>query len=268
MALLPHPPAAPATAAPRAAGTAASPGTDRPAHAPAAETILLVEDDARLADLVHGELAAAGYQVVWAPDGPTALQLHARRTPDLVILDWVLPRRDGLAVLRELRRSAVTPVLMLTARAGETDRVLGLEVGADDFLGKPFAMSELLARVRALLRRAAWDRAQRSADASTGREVIARDGIILDPVAWTVSVGGREVAFSPTELSLLHLLLRNPGRAFSRSYLLETVWSERPEAGERAVDNAVLRLRRRLGAAGRPLEAVWGVGYRWRTRSD
>jgi DNA-binding response OmpR family regulator len=195
-------------------------------------TILVVEDEMQLGRLIVRELEAAGFNVRHVPDGAAALEVFAEEPPDVVVLDWMLPGLDGLEVLRRLRQSSPVPVLMLTARAEEVDRVIGLKVGADDYLTKPFGARELIARVRALLRR--QERLQ--------------------------------VELTRTEFGLLHLLLRNQGRAFSREYLRESVWGEPSLEGDRSVDNAVLRLRKKLGPLGNAIETVWGVGYRLRTR--
>jgi DNA-binding response OmpR family regulator len=226
--------------------------------------ILLVEDTQDLAELIMRELTAAGYRVLHAPDGLRALELHAAAAPRLIVLDWMLPGLDGLEVLRRIRRTSVTPVLMLTARGEETDRVVGLELGADDYLTKPFSMRELIARVRALLRRAEVVEQTLQADRSSGQEQIVRAGLVLDPDAHLATLDGVALELSPTEFTLLQLLLRSPGRAFSRSYLLDTVWGESYVGGDRSVDNAMLRLRKKLGALGDAIETVWGVGYRMR----
>jgi DNA-binding response OmpR family regulator len=207
------------------------------------ETILLVEDESDLAQIILRELEHTGYMAVHATDGIAALEMHAHHSIDLVVLDWMLPHLSGLDVLRRLRQSSSTPVLMLTARGEETDRVIGLEVGADDYLTKPFSMRELIARIRALLRRA--ELVRQTVNAAT------LDNVPLD--------------LSPTEFALLQLLLRSPGRAFSRSYLIETLWSGTYIGGDRSVDNAVLRLRKKLGKLGEAIETVWGIGYRLRS---
>ncbi|MFI5271733.1 MAG: response regulator transcription factor [Ktedonobacterales bacterium] len=226
--------------------------------------VLLVEDAADLALVILRELEAAGYRALHAADGLAALDLHAREQPDLVILDWMLPKLDGLEVLRRLRHSAPTPVLMLTARAEETDRVLGLEVGADDYLTKPFSTRELMARVRAMLRRADLIRQTVAADRQGTGDTLTRGALQLDDGAHQALLDGLPLDLSPTEFALLHLLLRSPGRAFSRAYLLETVWRESYIGGDRSVDNVVLRLRKKLGALGDEIETVWGIGYRLR----
>jgi DNA-binding response OmpR family regulator len=166
-----------------------------------------------------------------------------------------------------LRQSTPIPVLMLTARSEETDRIVGLELGADDYLTKPFSMRELVARVRALLRRSELIRQTLSADRETSGDVVTRGALSLDPQAHQATLEGAPLDLSPTEFALLHLLLRSPGRAFSRDYLLETVWKEAYVGGDRSVDNVVLRLRRKLGPSGEAIETVWGIGYRLRPES-
>jgi len=227
--------------------------------------ILLVEDALDLAEVIARDLRAEGYEVLHAADGLTALQLHAKHEPALVILDWMLPKLDGLEVLRQIRQSAPTPVLMLTARTEETDRVVGLEVGADDYLTKPFGMRELIARVHALLRRIERVQAIREADREPEREVLRYAGLTLDPQGYEALMEGASLELTRTEFDLLHLLLCNPGRVFSRNYLLDTVWEQNYIAGDRSVDNAILRLRKKLGPLGEAIETVWGVGYRLRS---
>jgi DNA-binding response OmpR family regulator len=176
----------------------------------------------------------------------------------------MLPKLDGLEALRQIRQSSATPVLMLTARDEEADRVIGLEVGADDYLTKPFSMRELMARVRALLRRIERVREILAADRAGSAAVINYGPLRLDPQAYQATLADESLDLTRTEFELLHLLLRNPGRAFSRAYLLDTVWGETYVIGDRSVDNAILRLRRKLGALGEAIETVWGVGYRLR----
>ena len=228
--------------------------------------VLLVEDERELARLIRRELEAAGHRVVFAEDGEEALRLHDEERPDAVVLDWMLPKLDGLEVLRRLREEAPTPVLMLTARGEEIDRVMGLEVGADDYLTKPFGTRELLARVRALLRRK--ELLQKTLEADRGRPDgegrLGHGPLDLFPQDHRATLDGGELELTPTEFELLRLLMRNPGRTFSRSYLLQTVWDASYVGGDRSVDNAVMRLRRKLGPAGGDLETVWGVGYRLR----
>jgi DNA-binding response OmpR family regulator len=226
------------------------------------QTILLVEDELELARIIARELKAAGYRVKHVADGETALQRFAEEPPDLVILDWMLPGVDGLQVLRRIRRSSPVPVLMLTARGEEVDRVIGLEVGADDYLTKPFGMRELLARVRALLRRIARVQQLLQADRRQDADLLDYGPLRLDPEAFSATLDGSPLTLTRTEFDLLCLLVRYPGRAFSRAYLLDAVWGQNYVAGDRSVDNAMLRLRRKLGAVGAAIETVWGVGYR------
>jgi DNA-binding response OmpR family regulator len=228
-------------------------------------TILLVEDAVDLAAVIIRELSAEGHKVEHVIDGISAVESHSRLNPDIIILDWMLPKMDGLAVLRQIRQSSPTPILMLTARGEETDRVVGLEVGADDYLTKPFSMRELIARIHALLRRVELIHQMLSADRATNTnedEVLGYGTLTLLVSSHQAMLGGEPIDLSRTEFALLVLLLRNPGRVFSRSYLLETVWNESYIGGDRSVDNVVLRLRKKLGDVGDAVETVWGVGYR------
>jgi DNA-binding response OmpR family regulator len=228
--------------------------------------VLLVEDEPELARLVVRELEAAGYGVRHAADGLAALRLCAAEPPDLLILDWMLPGLDGLEMLRRLRQSSAIPVLMLTARAEEVDRVVGLELGADDYLTKPFGMRELVARVRALLRRQARLAEMLAADRDEAGLALQLGPLELDPAAHVARLDGAPLELTRTEFGLLHLLLRNRGRAFSRAYLHDAVWGEPAVEGDRSVDNAILRLRKKLGPLGEAIETVWGVGYRLAAR--
>ncbi|HSJ56592.1 MAG TPA: response regulator transcription factor [Anaerolineae bacterium] len=228
------------------------------------ETILLIEDEVELARVVARELEAAGYTVLRTTDGRSALDAFARARPDLVILDWMLPGLDGLEVLRRIRHESGVPVLMLTARGEEVDRVLGLEVGADDYVTKPFSMRELIARVRALLRRLTHVQQVLADDRAPQVDAIHYEGLTLDPAGYRAVLEGQPLDLTRTEFDLLHFLLRHPGRVFSRAYLLDAVWGAHYVTGDRSVDNAVLRLRRKLGALGDCIETVWGVGYRLR----
>jgi DNA-binding response OmpR family regulator len=226
--------------------------------------ILLVEDERDLAQVVQRELVAAGYETFYAADGIEALEVHAREQVDLIILDWMLPALNGLDVLRRLRRNSATPVLMLTARSEEADRVIGLEIGADDYLTKPFSMRELIARVRAMLRRGEIVQQMLNADRGNAGGVLVRGPLSLNPQTHSATLDDVPLDLSPTEFALLQLFLRSPGRAFSRAYLIETLWSETYIGGDRSVDNVILRLRKKLGKLGDAIETVWGVGYRLR----
>jgi DNA-binding response OmpR family regulator len=213
-------------------------------------TILLVEDAQDLAQVILRDLRAEGYDVLHAADGLTALELHTKHEPDLVILDWMLPKLDGLEVLRRIRRNSSVLVLMLTARTEETDRVVGLELGADDYLTKPFGRRELVARVRALLRRIERVQQILAADRGPEGDVLRYETLALDPAGYQATLGGAPLSLTRTEFDLLHLLLRNPGRAFNRTYLLNTIWGEDYVLSDRSVDNTILRLRKKLGPLG------------------
>jgi DNA-binding response OmpR family regulator len=226
--------------------------------------ILLIEDAEGLSQVIARELGAAGYSVAQARDGAAGIESFDREVPDLVILDWMLPKLDGLEVLKRIRATSAVPVLMLTARGEEADRVIGLELGADDYLVKPFSVRELVARVRALLRRMEHVRQVLAADRTPSRAALHYGPLTLYPEAYRTMLGGEPVELTRTEFDLLHLLLRNPGRAFGRAYLLDAVWGEQYFPGDRSVDNAVLRLRRKLRTLGEAIETVWGVGYRLR----
>jgi DNA-binding response OmpR family regulator len=236
-------------------------------------TILVVEDEKDLCNLIRTQLEAEGHIVHQAFDGLSALSLVEKHPPHLVILDWMLPGLDGLAVCRQIRENHLMPILMLTARAEEVDRVLGLEVGADDYVVKPFGMRELLARVRAILRRVALDtrinvptsEAQR-ADAGSlppAPAPIVRGSLFIDLARHSVTIDGAELDVTPKEFDLLVLLASHPGRAFSREFLLEHIWGYEYDGLDRTVDTQITRLRKKLGPLSEKLVTVWGVGYRF-----
>jgi two-component system, OmpR family, response regulator len=227
-------------------------------------SVLLVEDEPDLARVVARELEAAGYSVRHTVDGPGALGAFAEHEPDVIVLDWMLasPDMDGLEVLRRVRQTSAVPILMLTARAEEVDRVIGLELGADDYLTKPFGARELVARIRALLRRHERLQEVLAADRAEGTAALELGPLLLDPQAHLARLDGQPLELTRTEFGLLHLLLRNKGRAFSRAYLHDAVWGEPAVEGDRSVDNTILRLRKKLGGLGEAIETVWGVGYR------
>ncbi|HEV3103137.1 MAG TPA: response regulator transcription factor [Candidatus Dormibacteraeota bacterium] len=224
-------------------------------------TILVVEDEVALCDLLRSHLESEGHNVEQAFDGRRALEVADRTSPDLVILDWMLPGLDGLTVCRELRRKHLMPILMLTARSDVADRVTGLQVGADDYLGKPFSIVELAARVASLLRRVALDSAAASADSS---QPVAFGPLVLDQVGHRATLAGSALDLSRREMDLLELLLQHPGRTFSREFLLERLWGSDFDGLDRAVDTQMVRLRRKLGDLGACIETVWGIGYRFR----
>jgi two-component system alkaline phosphatase synthesis response regulator PhoP len=219
-------------------------------------TILVVEDEPQIAALVRDYLQHAGFAVLLAADGETGLSLARSRRPDAVVLDLGLPIVDGLDVVRALRRDSTVPIVILTARGDETDRVTGLELGADDYVVKPFSPKELVARVRAVLRRV-------EAAARPAERFVAGD-LELDLARRRVTVGGRAVQLTPTEFELLATLAREPGRVFTRGQLLDAVHGFSLESYERAIDGHVKNLRRKLetdAAATRHVRTVHGVGY-------
>ena len=221
--------------------------------------ILVVEDETKIARLVRDYLEHAGFEAVVVGDGETALASARRSRPDLVVLDLGLPGRDGLDVARVLRRTSSVPIVMLTARGDETDRVVGLELGADDYVVKPFSPKELVARVRAVLRRTQAARAG-------GPEVLRVADVEVDLPRMRVAVAGRPVELTPTEFQLLWALMREPGRVFTRGQLLDAVHGVAFESYERAIDAHVKNLRKKIEPTpGRPryLLTVHGVGYRF-----
>jgi DNA-binding response OmpR family regulator len=226
--------------------------------------ILVVEDEPQLAELIRAHLTANGHSVLIAGDGLTALQKVDEQPFDLIILDWMLPGIDGLEVCRRIRARSITPILMLTARAEELDRVLGLEVGADDYLTKPFSVRELQARARALLRRVEL-MTQRDGNGAGRPKVIAVGELQIDVDGRTVALGDTPVELTPKEFDLLSMLAEQPGRAYSRDYLLQRIWGDEYVGFDRTVDTHVVRLRRKLGAFGDRIATVWGVGYKLRT---
>jgi two-component system, OmpR family, alkaline phosphatase synthesis response regulator PhoP len=224
------------------------------------KTILVVEDEMKIARVVRDYLEHAGYEVVVAGDGETAMSSVRGTKPDLVVLDLGLPGRDGLDVTREIRRTSSVPIVMLTARGDESDRIVGLELGADDYLVKPFSPKELVARVRAVLRRTEGTRA------AGGPEVLRVADVEVDVPRMRVAVGGRPVVLTPTEFQILSTMAREPGRVFTRGQLLDAVHGVALESYERAIDAHVKNIRKKIEPApARPryLLTVYGVGYRF-----
>ena len=218
-------------------------------------TVVVVEDDPHIADLVDLYLRREGFRVLLAADGEKGLDLFKREDPWIVILDVGLPgRRDGFDVCREIRGRSTVPVLFLTARDDEVDRILGLELGADDYLVKPFSPRELVARVRAILRR--------TREGPAPQEVITVGDVEVDLRRREARQAGRAVALTTREFDLLAFLANNLGLALSRQQLLDGVWGTDWYGDERTVDVHVAQLRKKLGAE-LPLATVWGVGYRF-----
>jgi DNA-binding response OmpR family regulator len=223
------------------------------------KTILVVEDEMKIARLVRDYLEHAGFEVIVTGDGGSAVSSARGSKPDLVVLDLGLPGLDGLDVTRELRRTSNVPIVMLTARSEESDRIAGLELGADDYVVKPFSPKELVARVRAVLRRTESAR-------TGGPEILRVADVEVDVPRMRVSVAGKAVDLTPTEFQLLATFVREPGRVFTRSQLLDAVHGVAFESYERAIDAHVKNIRKKIEPSpGRPryLLTVHGVGYRF-----
>jgi two-component system alkaline phosphatase synthesis response regulator PhoP len=219
-------------------------------------TILIVDDEPKITRLVRDYLESSGFGVLTAGDGREALMRARTERPDLVILDLGLPGLDGLDVARSLRRDGDMPIIMLTARDDETDKLIGLELGADDYITKPFSPRELVARVRAVLRRH---------DRGAADEVLRSGALTLDVPRMRLEVDGRAVELTATEFSLLAAMARQPGRVFTRSQLLDAIHGVAFESYERAIDAHVKNIRRKIEANPhdpRYLLTVYGVGYR------
>ena len=229
------------------------------------QTILVVDDEEAIAEAVRARLESEGFQVVVAGDGPEAIGLCEQVHPDLVVLDLMLPGMDGLEVCRQIQRDRWVPVLMLTARTEEADKVAGFAVGADDYLTKPFSLRELVVRVRAILRR------MERIGALPADEPIDRAGLAIDQARRTVAVDGSHVQLTPLEFEILLTLARTPGVVFTREQLMDKVWGYRDYAGGRVVDSHVARIRRKMGEDGtepRFIRTVHGVGYAFRAPAD
>jgi len=222
------------------------------------QKILVVDDELDIVKVVRAYLEQSGFRVLTASDGTQALAVFRHERPDLVVLDLNLPSLDGLDVCRAIRRESNTPVIMLTARVEETDRLIGLEIGADDYITKPFSPREVVARVRAVLRRLGG--------ASEPAELIRAGDLTVDRARHEVRLGDRLIDLTPSEFNLLSAMAAQPGRAFSRMELLDTALGEAYEGYERSIDQHVKNLRQKLGDEPRDpkyILTVFGVGYKF-----
>lgn len=222
--------------------------------------ILVVDDKANIRQLIQEYLTEQGYQVYTAENGRNALYMARHERPDLIVLDIMMPEMDGYEFIRIYRQSANTPIILLTAKVEETDKVIGLELGADDYMTKPFGMRELLARIRAVLRR--------GSDSSTHNEILRSADLTLDKGTRQVTVCQQPVKLTPSEFSLLATLMSMPGRVFSRLDLLESLPGDAVESAERIVDVHIRHLRKKIEPnpdEPRYVETVFGVGYRFLT---
>jgi DNA-binding response OmpR family regulator len=212
------------------------------------KTILIVDDEPQIAEIAGDYLRAGGFDVITAEDGVRALELVRGRRPDLVVLDLGLPGMDGTDVARAIRRDSDLPIIMLTARVQEDDRLRGLEIGADDYITKPFSPRELVARVRAVLRRARPE----------SSDVFRVDDLIIDVPRMRVARGEQPIDLTPAEFQIVATMARNAGRVFTRSQLLDVIAAE---SFDRAIDSHIKNIRRKLGA--RYVESVYGIGYKF-----
>ncbi|MEW5867223.1 MAG: response regulator transcription factor [Bacillota bacterium] len=220
--------------------------------------VLVIDDEAAIGNMIEEYLEAQGYLVTWAQDGSSGLELFRRTRPDLIILDLMLPGKSGLDVCREVRATSNVPVVMLTAKSEEIDRVLGLELGADDYITKPFSLRELAARVRAVLRRA-------GKGAADLRSVLQVGDITIDIDRHEVTVAGRPVALTPTEFAILSFLAERPGRVASRLQLVNAALGEAYAGYERSIDTHVSNLRKKIEddpANPRRILTVYALGYK------
>lgn len=221
--------------------------------------ILVAEDDQSVAEMLELFLRKEGYEPVFVQNGLSALERWGREPYDLLILDWMLPGMDGVRVCQKIRAQSDIPILMLTARTGESDQVLGLEIGADDYVTKPFSPLALMARIKALLRRAGRRR-ESAAHAEECSRVVS-----IDETTREVTLCGEKITnLTPKEFDLISLFARYPRRVFSRDELLERIWGMDYYGDERTVDAHIKRLRKKIAVGGKQwIETVWGVGYRW-----
>ena len=227
-----------------------------------ARKVLIVEDEANIAELVHLDLKKEGYETMGAGDGGKALELYRSFRPDLVLLDIMLPVMDGWAVCSKIRETDKTPIIMLTAKGETIDKVAGLEMGADDYIVKPFEMKELLARVHAVLRRLG--------DEEERTRRLTFDGLVINLDSYELEVRGKRVDTPPKELELLFHLASSPNRVFTRNQLLDEVWGFDYFGDSRTVDVHIKRLREKLEGVSDQwsLKTVWGVGYKFELHTN
>ncbi len=228
-------------------------------------TIMLVEDDQSLLEATKYNLLKEGYGVITASDGSHAIALARKETPDLIILDIMLPELDGFEVCRILRKEMTTPILMLTAKSDEVDKIVGLEIGADDYLTKPFSIRELLARIKALLRRSSISNIGVTLDNIREKPVLTAGDIELNPAAHKVSRKGILIELNPKEFDMLAFFMRNRGHVFTRSHILQTIWGYEYIGDTRTVDVHIRWLRKKIEddpSNPRLIITVRGVGYK------
>lgn len=235
-----------------------------PASGERKTSLLVVEDDENISTMINEHFSRAGYSVKTAEDGLAGVQAALNDHPDVVVLDLMLPKMDGLAVCREIREKApYIPILMLTAKDDVVDKVLGLEMGADDYITKPFSLRELEARIKSVLRRS---RSAVTTDGASDEAPIIRGKLRIEPSKREVTVGERQVELTPKEFDLLRLFASNPGRVFPRKYLLEKIWDYSYEGYDRTIDSHINRLRAKIEENPENPQmvlTVWGIGYKF-----
>ena len=221
--------------------------------------ILIVEDDPNISELIRLYLEKDGFEVMQADDGLCAVEMFSSFNPDLVLLDIMLPKLDGWGVCREIRKTAKTPIIMLTAKDEILDKITGLDLGADDYISKPFDMKEVLARIRAVLRRSVSD------EVPPSDKLLVFDNMTIDMSAYQLEIRGKRVDLPPKELELLNFLASHPNRVFTRNQLLDDVWGFEYFGDSRTVDVHVKRLREKIDGVSNEwsLKTVWGVGYKF-----
>jgi two-component system, OmpR family, response regulator BaeR len=217
-------------------------------------TILIVEDEEKLAALLGDYLKQSGFDSLWIADGMAVVPRVRERVPDLILLDLMLPGRDGLEICKEIRSFSAVPIIMITARVEEIDRLLGLELGADDYICKPFSPREVVARVKTVLRRAGDHQAPQSGE------------LTLEPEKFRAMLRGQELELTAVEFKLLHFLFQNPGRIYSRSQLMDRIYSDQRIVSDRTIDSHIKKLRKKIAAAAPDQElihSIYGVGYKY-----
>ena len=221
------------------------------------KTILVSDDNPQISEILQKYLKSEGYAVVTAQDGQQALDLFFSHAPNLVLLDVMMPKLDGFAVCQQIRKVSDIPILMITARGEDEDRISGLDIGADDYIVKPFSTGELMARIRAVLRRSSE---------KTNRRDIYVANLLIQPELSLVKINGQSISLTRKELDLLWILASNPGRVFTRDNLLSMAWGYNNESTDRTIDTHIKRLRAKLDEFDHPawqIKTVWGVGYQF-----
>lgn len=225
------------------------------------KTILVSDDNPQISEILQKYLQSEGYAVVIAQDGQQALDLFFNHAPSLVLLDVMMPKLDGFEVCRRIRKVSDVPILMITAKGEDEDRISGLDFGADDYIVKPFSTGELMARIRAVLRRSTE---------KTSRRNIFIDNLLIQPELSLVKIGDQTIPLTRKELDLLWILASNPGRVFTRDNLLTMAWGYDTESTDRTIDTHIKRLRAKLDELAHPawqIKTVWGVGYQFEVKA-